>query len=131
MQKNIFEGFARHGVPGPGDLDAGGENREFLRLPSRTDYKTFNNTRTTKTMSYIDKLIASCHQAKAAQPIQTLVITKGTDLAALERIQKAIYVIEEINGNQDETYQALALYKGKEERACPKLNKASDVMYVG
>lgn len=82
-------------------------------------------------MSYIDRLIASCHQAKAAQPIQTIVITEGTDLAALERIQKAIYVIEEINGNQDETYQALALYKGKEERACPKLNKASDVMYVG
>jgi hypothetical protein len=52
-------------------------------------------------------------------------------LAALEDIQKAIYVIEEINGNRDETFQALALYKGKDERSCPKLNKASDVMYVG
>jgi hypothetical protein len=82
-------------------------------------------------MTYIDKIIANCEQAKTAEAIQTIVITNGSDLAALDGIQKAIYVIEEINGNQDETYQALALYKGKEERACPKLNEASNVMYVG
>jgi hypothetical protein len=82
-------------------------------------------------MSHIDRLIGSCEEAKAAQPKQTIVITKGADLSSLEPIQKAIYVIEEINGNRDETYQALALYKGKKERACPKLNTASDVMYVG
>jgi hypothetical protein len=82
-------------------------------------------------MSYIDKLIASCHQAKAAQPIQTIVITKGTDLSALKGIQKGVYVFEEINGNPRETYEALDRYKKSKERKCPKLNKACKVMYVG
>ena len=82
-------------------------------------------------MSYIDKLIASCHQAKAAQPIQTIVITEGTDLAALEDIQKGVYVFEEVNGNPRETYEALDRYKKLGDRNCPQLNGSSNVMYVG
>ena len=82
-------------------------------------------------MTYIKNLIASCQDAMTATPTKTIEITDMADLTALEGIKKAIYVIEEINGNRDETYQALALYKGKEERACPKLNEACDVMYVG
>jgi hypothetical protein len=82
-------------------------------------------------MNYIDKLIASCHQAKAAQPIQTIVITEGTDLAALNGIQNGVYVFEEINGNPQQTFEALDRYKKSGDRNCPQLNKACKVMYVG
>jgi hypothetical protein len=82
-------------------------------------------------MTYIDKLIANCEQAKTAKPIKNIVISDTSDLSALNGIQKAIYVFEEINGNPRSTYQALDLYKESKDRACPKLNEPSEVMYVG
>jgi len=82
-------------------------------------------------MKYIDKLIASCQLAKAAKPVRQIEITNVADLSALDGIQKGTYVFEEVDGIAEETYRALAIYKGSGGRSCPKLNKASSVMYVG
>lgn len=79
-------------------------------------------------MIYIDNLIKNCLEAKLATPIQEFEVT---DLAKLDGILKAIYVVEQIDGDPQETYQALASYKQTKERACPKLNEPSMVMYVG
>lgn len=82
-------------------------------------------------MKYIDKLITSCHHAKEAQPIQQIEITNITDLSVLDGIQKGTYFIEEVDGDAEETFRALAAYKGSNDRSCPRINQASTVMYVG
>ena len=82
----------------------------------------------TKDMSYIDRLIASCLAAKQARPTREV---DGADPADLDGIQKAIYVIEEVGGDPQETFMAFSRYKKKKERACAKLNAPSSVLYVG
>lgn len=52
-------------------------------------------------------------------------------LSSLDGVQKAIYIIEDMGGNPEETFQAFSRYKKKKERACAKLNSPSKVMYVG
>lgn len=79
-------------------------------------------------MSYIDTLIKNCNTAKAASPSRVIEVN---DLSALDGIDKAIYIIEEIGGKPDETFLAFSHYKGKKERACAKLNAPSKVLYVG
>ena len=82
-------------------------------------------------MEYINKLIASCQAAKEAKPKLQIEITNVADLSALVGIHKATYVIEEVGGNPEETYRALAIFKGSKDRSCPRLNHPSRVMYVG
>lgn len=79
-------------------------------------------------MTYIDDLIRSCQAAKAAKPIQEIVVG---DLSALDRIDKAIYLIEQFDGDPNQTFLDFTHYKEKKERACAKLNAPSKVMYVG
>ncbi|MFJ5444890.1 GIY-YIG nuclease family protein [Methylobacillus methanolivorans] len=79
-------------------------------------------------MSYIDKLIANCQAAKVAKSIKEF---EGNDLSALSFGDKAIYIIEEINGNPEQTFLDFSRYKQKKERACAKLNSPSSIMYVG
>lgn len=79
-------------------------------------------------MSYIDLLITSCNAAKAATPVKEI---DGADLTALDGIEKAIYVIEEIDGDPEQTFLAFSRFKEKKKRACAKLNAPSMVMYVG
>jgi len=79
-------------------------------------------------MTYIDTLIENCKKAKAAKPVQDFVLS---DISELDNIEKAIYIIEEIGGNNEETFNALRNYKKTKQRACPKLNAPSSVMYVG
>lgn len=79
-------------------------------------------------MSYIDELIESCQAAKRAKPTREV---DGSDLANLDGIEKAIYVIEEVGGDPEKTFMAFSRYKEKKERACAKLNAPSRVMYVG
>lgn len=81
-------------------------------------------------MSYIDTLIKNCEAAKTAQPSTSRVI-EASDLSALDGIEKAIYTIDEIDGNPEQTFLAFSRYKEKKERACAKLNSPSNVMYVG
>lgn len=82
-------------------------------------------------MEYIDRLIANCQAAKEAKPKLQIEIINQADLSALVGIENATYVIEEVGGNPEETYRALAIFKGSEDRSCPRLNHPSRVMYVG
>ncbi len=77
---------------------------------------------------YINTLIKNCELAKEIKPNREF---KFNDLSDLDNISIAIYIIEEIAGNTEETFSKLKEYKSKKERKCPKLNKASSVLYVG
>jgi hypothetical protein len=79
-------------------------------------------------MSYIDKLIENCKIAKAAPPVKEFCLD---DLSELNEIKQAIYVIEQIDGNEEEAFLDFSRYKGKKERKCAKLDAPSKVMYVG
>jgi hypothetical protein len=81
-----------------------------------------------KNMGYIDTLIKNCHTAKAACPSRTFEVN---DLSELDGVRTAIYIIEEIGGNPEDTFLALSRYKENKERACTKLNAPSKVLYVG
>ena len=77
---------------------------------------------------YIDKLIKNCELAKQSKMIQEF---EYTNLSALDNISTAIYIIEEINGDKEKTFSDLKIYKNTKQRKCPKLNSASQVLYVG
>ena len=79
-------------------------------------------------MSYIDKLINNCMLAKKASPFNEF---EFKELADLKSIKRAIYIIEEVNGKNEETFIAFSQYKNKQERRCAKLNSPSNIMYVG
>jgi hypothetical protein len=80
---------------------------------------------------YIEKLIQNCEKAKLANPTNTFVYE---NIEQLKDIKQAIYIIEEIHGNNEKTFNDLAQYKqykGPGKRECPKLNSPSPIMYVG
>lgn len=79
-------------------------------------------------MTYIDTLISNCHKAKAAKPTNEFELT---DDSSIVDIKQAIYIIEEICGDKKQTFAAMDAYKKRKERACPKLNAPSQVLYVG
>jgi hypothetical protein len=79
-------------------------------------------------MTYIDDLIKRCQAAKEAKPVQEIVVS---DLSALDKIDKAIYFIEQTDGDPEKTFLEFTRYKEMKERACAKLNAPSKVMYVG
>jgi hypothetical protein len=81
-----------------------------------------------ESMSYIDKLIENCKTAKTARPLREIEVG---DLSGLDGIERAIYIIEEVDGNAEKTFVEFSRYKEKKERACAKLNAPSSVMYVG
>lgn len=79
-------------------------------------------------MRYIDKLITNCEIAKKSSPTNEFILKGLTDL---DDLKQAIYIIEEIEGNIEKTFQQFSRYKEKKERKCAKLNVPSQVMYVG
>ncbi|EAR09920.1 hypothetical protein [Reinekea blandensis] len=79
-------------------------------------------------MKYIDDLIEYCNQAKAAKPVQTFELT---NLSQLESLTHGIYIIEQVDGDIEQTFADLSAFKKTKARACPKLNRPSSVMYVG
>jgi len=79
-------------------------------------------------MGYMDRLIENCQKAKNATLSRTFEMKSLSDL---DCINKAIYVIEEIDGDSKNTFISFAEYKKKKLRACAKLNAPSNVMYVG
>lgn len=79
-------------------------------------------------MKYIETLIEDCIKAKDAKPIHEFVYE---DKSQLKNIEKAIYIIEEINGDPNQTFINFSLFKKSKVRACPKLNSPSNVLYVG
>jgi Uri superfamily endonuclease len=79
-------------------------------------------------MDYIDKLISNCGKAKESKPIQEFVMQ---NLSQLKDIKTAIYIIEEIEGNAQQTFIDFSIFKKSKIRACAKLNSPSKIMYVG
>ena len=81
-----------------------------------------------ETTEYIDKLVEYCNEAKKSKPIKEFIYT---DLEQLKEIKKAIYIIEEIGGNKDNTFDDFLSYKNLKDRNCPKSNTPSNILYVG
>ena len=79
-------------------------------------------------MSYIDRLIKNCELAKKASPTREFELSRLSDI---DGIKKAIYVIEEIDGDNEKTFIEFSRYRDKKERKCAKLNSPSNIMYVG
>lgn len=79
-------------------------------------------------MSYIDRLINNCRIAQSSSPTQEFELE---DIAALDGMKQAIYIIEEVGGDIESTFLKFSRYKEKHERSCAKLNAPSKVMYVG
>lgn len=79
-------------------------------------------------MLYIKKLINNCNAALKANPIRQFTVSELDELIG---INKAIYVIELVDGDPEEVFLQMSKYKSKGERKCPKLNSPSNVLYVG
>ena len=80
-------------------------------------------------MNYIDKMIKNCLLAKAATPERTFILN---EMAELNNVKHAIYIIEEVDANIESTRNAFINYKKSSERKCSKINEnGSDVLYVG
>jgi len=79
-------------------------------------------------MAYIDRLIENCELAKSSPPIREFELKNLTEL---DGMKQAIYIIEEVGGDVEETFNKLSQYKDLKKRKCPKLNAPSKIMYVG
>lgn len=79
-------------------------------------------------MEYIDNLIKNCELAKAAVPVREFVVATPSDL---DGIVQAIYIVEELGGDVNETFEAFSDYKQTKARACARRNAPSNVLYVG
>ena len=77
---------------------------------------------------YIDKLIENCNLAKNAKPIKEFLFE---NFEQLKNIKRAIYIIEEIEGNKEKTFNNFVEYKKLKLRKCPKENMPSNILYVG
>lgn len=79
-------------------------------------------------MSYIKELIAHCEKALTTQPERAFVLE---DLADLDCVETAIYIIELTSGNEDQVFRDFVAYREKRERACARANSPSKTLYVG
>jgi hypothetical protein len=77
---------------------------------------------------YLDRLLVACREAKESKPERQFEFNKAL---SLPRNRKYIYVIEDLSGDPEATFQAFIKYKATGNRKCPKANEASKVMYVG
>lgn len=81
-----------------------------------------------KLMNYIDRLIENCWKAKSATPVREFVMN---DLSELAGIKQAIYVIEQVGGDNEKTFLDFCRFKQKKLRSCARPNAPSGVLYVG
>lgn len=85
-------------------------------------------------MSYIENLIDNCKKALTAKPIREFEFNNPAQLKLEQELNgkcNCIYVIEEIRGNAEETFEDFCNYKEKGTRKCPKQNSPSSILYVG
>ena len=80
---------------------------------------------------YIEQLITNCKIAQEAIPESEYEISSIEELHKMDDIRKGIYVIEELGGNQEKTFQEFSDFKDRKVRACAKLNEPSKFLYVG
>ena len=79
-------------------------------------------------MSHIDRLIEHCKKAKNSKPVREFIME---NLSELDNIDKAIYIIKQVDGDPQKTFKKLSAFKKTKTRSCPALNSPSQVMYVG
>ena len=79
-------------------------------------------------MDYLDRLIRLCETAKAAEPKSEF---KVTSFDEIPDIDKGVYIIKEVGGCAERTFQAFVEFKKKKLKACSRVNGPSDVLYVG
>jgi hypothetical protein len=77
---------------------------------------------------YIRELVANCGKALEASPEREFVLQ---DLADLDGIERAIYIIELTAGNENQVFLDFVEYRTRRERACAKVNAPSKTLYVG
>ena len=77
-------------------------------------------------MCYIDKLIANCEEAKAAQPTREFVLG---ELSELDGIKTAIYIIEQVTGDIKGAFDSLSKYKASKERCSSLKNMMYDFFF--
>ena len=79
-------------------------------------------------MRYLDRLIEHCIQAKKLVPDRTF---EFTTLEQLPSHGRFIYVIQQIEGDINTTFQQFQKFRSLRTHACAKLNRPSQVLYVG
>lgn len=77
---------------------------------------------------YIRELIANCGRALEASPERELVLQ---NLADLDGIERAIYTIELIAGDETQVFLDFVEHRARRERASAKVNAPSKTLYVG
>ncbi len=86
-------------------------------------------------MDYIERLITNCKEARNSKCIKEYKFdnTSKIDdfLSEIKNVGTAIYIIEQVDGDPDRTFNKLSAFKNTSERACPAMNSPSKVMYVG
>lgn len=80
---------------------------------------------------YIDQLILNCRIALEATPDKEVELSSLEELHHMDDIKKGIYVIEELDGDPQKTFQEFSEFKAQKTRACAKLNRESSFLYVG
>lgn len=79
-------------------------------------------------MKYLQQLIENCKIAMAITPCREFIMKDPDDL---DGINSAIYVIEQVDGDEKETFVDYARFKQAGLRSCSRLNAPSKVLYVG
>lgn len=81
-----------------------------------------------KMLKYLNNLIGNCEKAKKAVPSNELIILYPEQI---QNIKKGIYVICEVGGDPEKTFQSFTEFKAQKSKACCKSNQPSEVLYVG
>lgn len=79
-------------------------------------------------MDYIETLIRNCNLALTAQPTTEFVLS---ELCELQNLTHAIYIIEQTQGNPNDTFTKFSKFKSLKTHSCARLNSPSSTLYVG
>lgn len=77
---------------------------------------------------YIRELITNCEKAMEAKPEQDFILQELADLDGMER---AIYIIELVAGDESRVFLDFIEYRSARERTCARVNAPSRTLYVG
>lgn len=88
--------------------------------------------------SYLNQLISNCELAKKAVPIKHFTLQKTSDFDEIASIKSAIYIIKEIDGNSQKTFDDFMRFRKEQDEKtfehklnCSKPNSSSEILYIG
>lgn len=79
-------------------------------------------------MKHIQRILENCQLALRSSPVREFVMQSVEDL---KDIPKAIYIIQEVGGDSEKTFESFVDYKKGTYVALPAINKPNSVLYVG